>query len=152
MSSPEALQFDYEVLDGAKVEPAVLQKALLALPAVAKKRIVLIRRGHKLNSHNKKLILEFAQVKVDYAILILDYPDDELKNNFMAKLSPLAKNIHFQKSAGAVFGLTRKVHSALNPQLFSLRLQVIVQVLPESISVLLAKVAIDAANGQVHHS
>ena len=59
LSSDDALKFDYELLHSIKLDPAVLKKALIALPAVAKKRFILIRAVEKLSAPNKKIITDF---------------------------------------------------------------------------------------------
>lgn len=115
LSSAEALEFDYEVLDGDKLEPSTLKKALLALPAVAKKRLIVIRTAHKLNAQNKKLVLELAQSKTDHAVLILDFPQFDHKDHFTAALNPMAQTIPFQQAGKYnVFDMTRAI-SARHP-------------------------------------
>lgn len=115
LPSAEALEFDYEVIDGDKLEPSTLKKALIALPAAAKKRMVVIRSAHKLNSQNKKMVLEFAQSGTDHAVLILDFPQSGQKDHFTAALNPMAQTIQFQQPAKYnVFDMTRAI-SARRP-------------------------------------
>jgi len=70
--SKEAFHFDYEILYGANLKPDELKKSLMAIPAVASKRIILLRSCHKLNQQNKEIILKFIETGHDKIILILD--------------------------------------------------------------------------------
>src|SRR5689334_11245017 len=70
--SADANNFDYESLSGHKCDPAVLKKALIALPALAKKRLVIIQDCHKLSEYNQELILEFAGSNHDHIVLVLE--------------------------------------------------------------------------------
>ena len=48
LTSDESLKFDYETLHGTKLDSAVLKKALIALPAVSKKKTYLYPRCWKI--------------------------------------------------------------------------------------------------------
>ncbi|MBU0469481.1 MAG: hypothetical protein KKD07_06215 [Candidatus Omnitrophica bacterium] len=95
--SNEEFQFDYETLDGNKLDPAVLKKSLISLPVVAKRRVILIHSCQKLSDHNKKIILEFAQADEDKVVLILDSDSAASKNAFIQDLCKRAEVISFTR-------------------------------------------------------
>ena len=70
--SAQANNFDYEVLSGHKCDSFVLKKALIALPALAPQRVVLLHECHKLSDHNQELIIEFAASNHEHIVLILE--------------------------------------------------------------------------------
>jgi len=80
LSSGDALKLDYELLYGSKVDPSVLKKSLIALPAISQKRLVLIRTVEKLNTQNKKILLDFVQSTNEHVVLILDSDETSTKN------------------------------------------------------------------------
>ena len=100
LSSADANNFDYEVLSGHKCDPFVLKKALVALPALAKKRFVLLHDGHKLSDHNQELIAEFSASDHDHIILILESSLWEASHNFV-------KSVTRTKSSAKVFDTGR---------------------------------------------
>ena len=91
IKSPEALQFDYEVLHASKLSPVEFKKSLLALPALSEKRLILIRESQKLSDHNKKLILEFIDSGARHVDLILESLEDDPRDAFLKKLSGQVK-------------------------------------------------------------
>ena len=108
--SPEAFKFDYEVLHGSKLAPDILKKALMALPAVSQKRVILIRECHALNARNKKITMEFVRNQHEDAILILDSNELTRKDRFVAELSCFVKIIDFKTQAKPnVFDMTRAI-------------------------------------------
>lgn len=115
LNTPEALKFDYEVLHADKLDRDILKQALIALPAVAKKRLIVLRTIQKLSPHNKKIILEFLETIDDRIVFILDADDANLKNSFITKVSAKAKVQKFPKGAKQnVFDMTRAM-SARDP-------------------------------------
>ncbi len=107
LPSDNALKFDYELLHGVKLDPDVLKKALIALPAVAKKRLILVRTPEKLNAQNKNIILEFIETENEHAVLILDSEETGLKNSFFNKVTAVAKVMQFAQG-----GKKRKIWDA----------------------------------------
>ena len=93
LPSPEAQKFDYEVLHANKLNPQILKKALLSLPAMAGKRLILIRDSHTLNPHNKKLIMEFVSSNFAETMTVLILESSELGANdsFVKKIKPFTK-------------------------------------------------------------
>jgi len=112
LSSPDTLEFDYEVLYSHKLDSDTLQKALFALPAVASKRFILIRECHKLSPHNRELIINFLNKKSEKVILVLDSDELEAQNSFVKSLQSLVKVLDFyQPPSKNVFDMTRAIGS-----------------------------------------
>ena len=104
-----AFSFDYEVLYSQKLDPETLKKALMALPAVAKERLVVVRECHKLTKHHEDLILEFLQTP-NPCVLILESEKAEADNDFFKKIGRLAKIALFGKEETLnVFNMTRAI-------------------------------------------
>ena len=113
LTSDDALKLDYEYLHGSKVDPAILKKALIALPAIAGKRLILIRTVGKLNIQNKKILLDFIQSENKHVVLILDSDETSSKNTFLQKISAVAKVIRVGRGAVKpnVFDMTKRMEN-----------------------------------------
>jgi len=112
----EALKFDYEVCHATKCDAADLKKALMALPALAKKRVFLIRSAHKLNQQNKDILLGFIQQKLSHLELILDAQAPDLRTKFWGQIARTAKTFEFGAiEEQNVFDVTRAM-SRRNPK------------------------------------
>src|SRR3989338_5471392 len=106
----EALEFDYEVLYAHKLDSDDLQKALIAFPAVASQRLVVIRESHRLDPHHKKLILDFFSKKNNKTVLIFDSDEWGPTDSFVKSLSPWVKVMHFARGQEFnVFDMTRAI-------------------------------------------
>ena len=110
-SSDDAPKFDYERLHGIKLDPDVLKKALIALPALAQKRLILIRSAEKLDTRNKNIILEFIRTENRHAILILDSDETDLKNDFFSQVTAAAKVMRFTQGGKKqnIWAVTRAI-------------------------------------------
>ena len=107
--SPEALKFDCETLYAQKLGPDELKKALIALPAVSKERLIIIKECHKLTAQNKELILELIR-NPGPCILLLDSEKWDKADAFVKKLSRTAKILQFKTETPLdVFSLTRLI-------------------------------------------
>ena len=93
--SPDAVLFDYEVLDSHKLDPDDLKKALLALPVLAPKRLIVLHHINKLNSRHKDIILEFAQSKSNSPELILEEIDLDARQSFNKEITSLSQFLQF---------------------------------------------------------
>lgn len=109
LSPPEALKFDYEILYAQKLEPETFKKALIALPAIAKQRLVVLKEGHKLSTQNKELVLAFAK-DPGPCVLIIDSDKTETEESLVKKLGSAAKVVSFKTQTPLnVFNLTRAI-------------------------------------------
>jgi DNA polymerase III delta subunit len=117
LSSDDARKLDAEVLYAEKLDPAVLKKALIALPAVAEKRYILIHTPEKLTPQNKDIILDYIQTGSSHAVVILDSDESAPKNNFFATVMAAAKVVRFgQKVKKNVFDVTRALDNCDLPE------------------------------------
>ncbi len=108
LTSPEAFRFDWEVLYGYQLDPHKLQKALLALPAVAEKRLVFIREIERLNEHNQDFLVKFVATPQDHLILILESRSLGGSDSFVQKIHSFVKVAESRKTAkDNVFNMTR---------------------------------------------
>lgn len=62
--------FDYDALDGHKLDSSQLKQSLIALPALAAKRLVLIRNANKLTGDQEDLLREFGLASFAPEILL----------------------------------------------------------------------------------
>lgn len=95
LASDDARPFDYESLHAVKLDPAVLKKALIALPAVADKRLVLIRKAEKLSQHNKDIIQDFIRADNPRVVLVLESDERSLKGAFFRDVMSVAQVVRF---------------------------------------------------------
>ncbi len=107
--SNEALKFDFELLYGHKLHSDDLKKAILSLPVVASRRLVIIRSAHKLSPHNIEIVSEFLDSPDERVDLVLDVIADKRKNPFLDKVQKAeVKVFHFSsKKKLNVFDMTR---------------------------------------------
>src|SRR5436190_17474173 len=102
--------FDYEVLHGTKCDPLVLKKALMALPALAQKRVVILRDCHKLSEHNQELLSEFGASNHDHLILICESSQWEPTHSFIKAFKLSAKIVDTGRAEKQnVFHMTKAI-------------------------------------------
>lgn len=115
LPSTDALAFDYESLDGAEVDARALRKALLALPVIGRRRLVVLRSVHKLDAQAKEILLQCVAQKRDDLVLALEAGDTEAANAFMKSLAAHSKVITVQtRKRQNVFDVTNAL-SARDP-------------------------------------
>ncbi len=108
LTPPEAVKFDYEILHSHKLSAEDLKKSLASLPVIAKERLVVVRECHKLNAHNKELILEFVKNPYSPCVLVLD--SDSASDAFLQKLEKLTKVVRFKAEIKLnAFDLTKAI-------------------------------------------
>lgn len=112
LPSQEGIQFDFDQLDGNKLSAEDLKKSLVALPAVLKQRIILIRKIEKLSNQNKDLLISWIKEKHNNCILLLDSDEAETKNAFLSKIASGAQVFSFLLGrVRNVFDMTRSISS-----------------------------------------
>ncbi len=110
LPSYDALNFDYEVLYGAKLDLLTLQKSLKALPALSKQRLVVIKEGHRLSSQLKEFLASFIQTQPNHVTLILDFDELELTASFVQSIRACVKMVQFPVEVKSnVFDMTRAI-------------------------------------------
>ena len=108
LSAKDAAHFDFELLYADKLEADELKKALLALPAVSKKRVVVVKAIEKLKEPHQKIIAGFLAEKDAPVVLILDSDQTQIKGAFINDVRRIAKTTVYQDEARQnVFDMTR---------------------------------------------
>lgn len=108
LSSAQARKFDYEDLDGDKLAADVFKKTLLALPAVAAQRLVILRSCHKLKPQNQTICAEFLASRPEHVILILEAGALRRTDAFLKQVAPYVQLIECAAAKKKnVFDMTR---------------------------------------------
>ncbi len=94
----EAGEFDYDVLYGHKLSAGELKKTLMALPAVASKRIIVLHQADKLEADQKEILSEFLSSDQTAVILVLESNQWTEADRFVKKI------LKYVKVSGAVAG------------------------------------------------
>jgi len=107
LPSKDARNIDYEIYYGHKLDCDLLKQALIALPAIAPKRFVVIHAIEKLSPQNQQIVLDFITLEQDHCLLILDTFSTEIKNKFFKTIQSHAQVVRFQsKPKQSVFDMT----------------------------------------------
>jgi len=110
IGSQDLLGFDCEVLYGHKLDSDTLKKALIALPAVSKQRLVVLHDFHKLSAHNKEIIIEFLDSQSTTTELVLLSDSVSSKDSFVKKIKSYVKIFESSsKTEENVFDMTRAI-------------------------------------------
>lgn len=110
LKTGDARKFDYEVLFSSKLDAETLKKALIALPAIEAKRVVLIYECEKLKGQAKDLVLDFVSMPQNHVVLILESPTLTGKDAFSKKVIPHAELLQSSQSVKTtVFDVTRAI-------------------------------------------
>ena len=108
--SPQSFQFDFQLLSASKLEPEILKKNLMDLPAITSQRLIIIRECHRLSEYNQALIVEFLEKLFNHAVLVLDSDEWEQKNSFVKKVRRMVEIVEFSTSTKLnVFDLTKVI-------------------------------------------
>ena len=112
LPNSQSFQFDYEILHAAKLEEHNLKKALMNLPALSTRRLIVIRECHRLSPNNQDILLQFLEKIYNHAVIVLDSPEWDQKNSFVKKIRRLVEIVEFPSAKKLdVFDLTRAVDS-----------------------------------------
>ncbi len=79
--SPDALLFDLETIDAQGLQTDVLKKALITLPVVNPKRLVIVNNIHKLKNQDIASLIDFLKNPGGSIDLILETNDAVLKGD-----------------------------------------------------------------------
>ncbi len=77
---PQALHFDFEALDAHGLPADTLKKALLILPVLSAKRLVLLRNAHQIKAADAAVLRQFLKQPAAHIDLVLEAK--ELKSEF----------------------------------------------------------------------
>ncbi len=89
--SDEAQKFDFEMLYGHKLNSDILKKAILSLPVMSSKRLVIIRSVHQLSPHNLDILIAFFDSPDERIDLVLESPTDKIKGDFIPRSKEVAQ-------------------------------------------------------------
>lgn len=107
---PDALQFDYQVLYGHKLEGKELKKSLLALPAILKERLIIIHEAEKLDESCKAIVLDCLAAGPTHVVLILECAVLPSKDGLWDKIRSFAKVYETRLGVKeSVFDMTKKM-------------------------------------------
>jgi len=110
LKSKEARHFDCETLYADKLDKDDLKKALVGLPAVALKRLVIVHLIEKLKEDHQRIIEEFIKQGETSTVLILESDRADLKNEFITRLKSKAKvQVCDEGGKKNVFDMTKEI-------------------------------------------
>ncbi|MBF0532008.1 MAG: hypothetical protein HQL23_02805 [Candidatus Omnitrophica bacterium] len=94
----ESQEFDLETLYGTQCDGDTLKKALIALPAVAAQRLVVIYEAEKLNEAGQQVLREHLLSQPAHLSVILDAQTTGKKNFFKdADFAAVVRTLRFDK-------------------------------------------------------
>lgn len=114
LPSPDAQKFDGDSIDSYKLSAEEFKKPLMALPAVALHRVIVIRNAEKLNQQHKDILFEFFKSDQKTTIVIID-AQWSAKDKFLKKITPFVKVEECAVvPAENIFAVTRMMSSGQN--------------------------------------
>ena len=126
LKNKEARHFDCVSLYADKLDNDTLKKSLIDLPAVAQKRIVVVRLIEKLNKDHQRIIEEFIEGEENSTVLILDSDRVDLKNAFINKLKKNAEVFICDSGKKEnVFDMTRNIERKNNVSALKILFQLV---------------------------
>ncbi len=106
-NSQDALAFDFDNFDAKELSADHLKKALLSLPVIAPKRLIVVRQIHKLKAADIAVLMAFCKNPSAYCDVILESLEKSLKGD-LQDLPMHAKGTVFGSQEGpGVFDMTR---------------------------------------------
>lgn len=89
--SPDGRQFDYQSLNADKLRSADLKEALIALPALSKRRCVVITAASKLAKNNQELLLSLIEEGLDHVDVLFDFETLDRRSSLGKKLEKIGR-------------------------------------------------------------
>lgn len=109
-SSNQNHSFDYESLYARNLDAKTLKAAMIALPSLTSKRIIVIRQADQLTESLQNLILQLIQTTKDFLIVILDAEESSCARQFQKKFGSEIKILHHEaKKEVSVFDLEKAI-------------------------------------------
>jgi DNA polymerase III delta subunit len=103
----QALNFDYEALDGQGLSSDTLKKALITLPVIAPKRLVLLRNVHKLKPPDAAVLTQYVQQPSPHCDLVLETSEPALKGDLSELAARCSVSVFGEAEKGNVFDMTK---------------------------------------------
>lgn len=105
--TPDALLFDVEILDAIGITTDAFKKALITLPVISPKRLVILHNAHKLKSADIASLGLFVQKPSLHMDLILETSEDSLKSEWKAIVNVCSCQTFALPPKANVFDMTK---------------------------------------------
>ncbi len=108
---PQALLFDLDMLDAQGLTAQSLKKALMTLPVMSSKRLVIVRQAQKLKTDDIQSLIQTVSGGIKHADIILNAPEVPAKGEWK-QLTALCQTLTFGVAASRnVFDMTKLISS-----------------------------------------
>jgi DNA polymerase III delta subunit len=97
----DSFRMDCETLDGFKLSTEKLKIALLSLPALAERRLIIVRHAERLSQENLELLEDFLKSPQVHAAVVLDAATWEAKSEMRKNILLAVRTIGREEAAGA---------------------------------------------------
>jgi DNA polymerase III delta subunit len=97
----DSFRMDCETLDGFKLSLDKLKVALLSLPALAERRLVILRHAERLSKENLELLETFLRSGHDHVAVVLDAVSWEVKSETRKNILHAVRTIGREEAPGA---------------------------------------------------
>jgi DNA polymerase III delta subunit len=97
----DSFRMDCETLDGFKLSNEKLKIALLSLPALAERRLIIVRHAERLSKENLELLEDFLKSTQTHASVVLDAAMWEAKSEARKNILLAVRTIGREEAAGA---------------------------------------------------
>lgn len=105
--SSEAHVFDLEALDAAGIPPDALKKALITLPVINPKRLVVLRNAHKLKTDDLASLRRFVISPSDHVDLVLESSEGAMKADWKDIVPLCSSQVFALPAKPNVFDMTK---------------------------------------------
>lgn len=92
---PDLRDFNLDILYGDEIDWVQIIDRISALPMMAERRVVVVRDANKLESTDKKKLLQHLGTPFDHTCLILTAPEVDASRGFYKNLASLACHVNF---------------------------------------------------------
>jgi DNA polymerase III delta subunit len=96
----DSFRMDCETLDGFKLSTEKLKIALLSLPALAERRLIIVRHAERLSKENLELLEDFLKSTQTHASVVLDAAMWEAKSEARKNILLAVRTIGREEAAG----------------------------------------------------
>ena len=97
----DSFRMDCETVDGFKLSPEKFKIALMSLPALAERRLIIVRHAERLSKENLELLAEFLKAGHAHASVVLDAVTWEAKSEVRKNILHAVRTIGREDAAGA---------------------------------------------------
>ncbi len=126
--SAESFHFDCETLYAKKLDSETLKKALVALPVVSSKRVVIIHECERLDNRNQEIVLKTLEESSESSVVVLDFYRADAKSVFIEKLKKAARPLYFEKEKPPdVFALGNAILAQKDSEALKILAQILAQ-------------------------